>query len=74
MLSTGEDVPHGQSLRARVLVLEVGPGDVDARRLTMCQADAAGGLYAAAMAGFVRSIADAYPTIILAVGRPSRPG
>jgi hypothetical protein len=63
VLSTGEDVPHGQSLRARVLVLEVGPGDVDARRLTACQADAAGGLYAAAMAGFVRSIAGAYPTI-----------
>jgi hypothetical protein len=63
VLSTGEDVPHGQSLRARVLVLEVGPGDVDAARLTACQADAAGGLYAAAMAGFVRSIAEAYPTI-----------
>ncbi len=63
VLSTGEDVPHGQSLRARVLVLEVGPGDVDADRLTACQADAASGLYAAAMAGFVRSIADAYPTI-----------
>lgn len=63
VLSTGEDVPHGQSLRARVLVLEVGPGDVDARRLTACQTDAASGLYASAMSGFVRSIADGYPTI-----------
>ena len=26
-LSTGEDVPKGQSLRARLLVLEVSPGD-----------------------------------------------
>jgi hypothetical protein len=63
VLSTGEDVPHGQSLRARLLVLEVGPGDVDADRLSACQADAAAGRYAAAMAGFVRSVAGGYPTI-----------
>jgi hypothetical protein len=31
IISTGEDVPRGQSLRARMLVVEVGPGDVDPR-------------------------------------------
>lgn len=63
VLSTGEDVPRGQSLRARVLVLEVGPGDVDEELLSLCQADAAAGLYAAAMAGFIGSIARRYGAI-----------
>jgi hypothetical protein len=63
VLSTGEDVPRGQSLRARVLVLEVGPGDVNEELLTLSQADAAAGLYAAAMAGFIRSIAGRYGAI-----------
>jgi Domain of unknown function (DUF3854) len=63
VLSTGEDVPRGQSLRARVLVLEVGPGDVDERLLALCQADAAAGLLAQAMAGFIRSVAGRYAAI-----------
>ena len=63
VLSTGEDVPRGQSLRARVLVLEVEPGDVNEERLSACQADAAAGLYAAAMAGFIGSIAGRYGAI-----------
>jgi hypothetical protein len=29
ILSTGEDVPRGQSLRARMLVLGLGPGQLD---------------------------------------------
>ena len=57
ILSTGEDVPLGQSLRARVLVLELGPTDLDWAALGSCQADAANGLYAAAMAGFVQWVA-----------------
>jgi hypothetical protein len=63
VLSTGEDVPRGQSLRARVLVLEVGPADVNQELLSLCQADAAAGLYAAAMAGFIGSIAGRYGEI-----------
>ena len=58
ILSTGEDVPRGQSLRARLLVLELSPGDLgepgNAPRLSQCQAEAAEGLYALAMAGFIR--------------------
>lgn len=57
ILSTGEDVPRGQSLRARILVLEVEPGDIDTTTLSACQADAAAGLMSAAMAGFIHSIA-----------------
>jgi hypothetical protein len=53
VLSTGEDNPRTHSVRARVLVVEVGPGDVDFGRLTACQADAAAGLYAGAMSAYV---------------------
>jgi hypothetical protein len=63
ILSTGEDVPRGQSLRARLLVLEVAPGDVRTNPLTACQQDAAAGLYAEALAGFLRWLAPHYPTI-----------
>ncbi|MFI5165003.1 MAG: hypothetical protein ACHQQS_00115 [Thermoanaerobaculales bacterium] len=57
VVSTGEDVPKGLSLRARILILEVGQGDVDIARLTEAQKDAAAGLYAAAMAGYVQYLA-----------------
>jgi hypothetical protein len=63
VLSTGEDTPRGQSLRARLLVLEVSPGDIDLVRLTACQRDAAEGMYAASMAGFVCWIAPRYKEI-----------
>ena len=60
ILSTGEDVPRGQSLRARLFVLEVSPGDVDWAQLTQCQQDAADGLYAQALSGFIRWLAPCY--------------
>src|SRR5262249_49077380 len=37
IVSTGEDVPRGHSLRARLLVIEVGAKDVNFGRLTDCQ-------------------------------------
>jgi hypothetical protein len=60
ILSTGEDVPRGQSLGARLFVIEIGPEDVNKERLTACQADAAAGLDAEAMAGFIRWLAPRY--------------
>jgi len=60
ILSTGEDVPRGQSLRARLLVLEFSPGDIDTGRLTPCQKDASAGLYAGALAGYLRWLASRY--------------
>jgi hypothetical protein len=62
VLSTGEDTPRGQSLRARLLVLEISPGDFGPAppdpnpTLTACQRDA-GGKYSAALAGFLRWLA-----------------
>jgi len=60
IVSTGEDIPQGQSLRARVLVLEVGPQDTDFTLLTQYQKDAAAGLYAQALAGFIQWFASRY--------------
>jgi hypothetical protein len=57
IVSTGEDVPRGHSLRARLLIIEVEPGDVDFVRLSACQADAAVGIYAGVMAAYVRWLA-----------------
>jgi hypothetical protein len=57
-VATGEDIPRGQSLRARMLVLELSPGALDWQRLMACQRDAAEGMYATAMAGFVRWLAE----------------
>ncbi|MGA2253366.1 MAG: hypothetical protein ABSG53_01790 [Thermoguttaceae bacterium] len=53
-LSTGEDVPDGQSLNSRGLVLLVGSGDVEWDQVTTCQGHAASGLFAMAMAGFLQ--------------------
>jgi len=66
ILCTGEDIPNGQSLRARIFVSEVrktGPGAVDLTKLSICQRDAASGLYAQAMAGFIRWLAPRYQDI-----------
>ena len=57
IISTGEDIPSGQSLRARLLVLELTPGEIPADALSAAQADAASGLLAAAMAGYLRWLA-----------------
>jgi hypothetical protein len=60
ILSTGEELPRGQSLRARLLLLELPAGSLDWQRLTVCQQDAAAGLYAQAFAGFIRWLAPQY--------------
>jgi hypothetical protein len=60
ILSTGEEVPHGQSLRARLLILEHAPDTLNWKQLTVCQQDAASGRYAEALAGFVRWLAPRY--------------
>jgi hypothetical protein len=37
VLSTGEDTPEGHSVRARMLILELSPGDIDPAKLTAAQ-------------------------------------
>ncbi|MGE5609478.1 MAG: hypothetical protein ACM359_09500 [Bacillota bacterium] len=57
VFSTGEEVPLGESLRSRLLISEIGPGDIDPQNLTRCQADAREGWYAGAMSGFIQWLA-----------------
>lgn len=65
ILSTGEDVPRGESLRSRMLVLEVSPGMVPfGERLSSFQSDAAAGRYASAMSAFLAWLAPRYDSVL----------
>ncbi len=59
-IATGEDLPRGGSILARILVLELGPAELDLRNLNDFQRDAEGGLYATALAGYVRWLAGGF--------------
>lgn len=60
VLGTGEAVPPGQSIRARLLIVEVSAGEVDRTVLSMCQRAGQEGLLAAAMGAFVVRLAGRY--------------
>jgi hypothetical protein len=60
ILSTGEDIPRGQSVRTRLLILELPNGSILTSDLSECQRDAHAGLYAEAMGGFVQRFAGRY--------------
>jgi hypothetical protein len=72
VLSTGEEVPAGHSIRARLFVLEVPAGGMAWELLTQCQADAAAGLHSEAMAGYVRWLATRYEEVQMRL--PARVG
>ncbi len=63
LLSTGEDIPNGQSLRARLVILEVTKGAVDKGVLTARQREAEAGLYASALSAFIEWLAPQYDTV-----------
>ena len=63
ILSSGEDVPRGESLRSRGLFLEVSRKQVDLVRLTEAQDAAAAGLFAQAMAAYVQWLAPQIDTL-----------
>ena len=60
VLATGEEVPRGQSLRARMLIVDLRPAEVDRALLTECQSSARQGQLAVAMAAFLSWIAGQY--------------
>ncbi len=60
VLATGEEVPQGQSIRARLLIVEVGPGEVNRTRLSECQGTAQEGRFAESMGAFLSWIARHY--------------
>ena len=63
ILSSGEDVPRGQSLRARLLVIEVEPKDVDWAALTQSQKQASKGQLARALSGYICWVLGRYEMI-----------
>lgn len=60
ILSTGEENVRGQSIRARVLTIEVRKGDVHFERLGRLQGAARDGEFAALMAAFIAYLAPRY--------------
>jgi hypothetical protein len=66
IVSTGEDAAAVRSVQARMLVLDVSPGDLGPPppahnpTLTACQKDGAAGLYAQALSAFVQWLAPRY--------------
>ncbi len=60
LLATGEEVPQGHSVRARLLIVELRPGDVDRAALTRSQNDAEEAQYATAMGGYLAWVAGRY--------------
>jgi hypothetical protein len=69
ILSTGEDIPRGHSVRARLLILEIATGAIKSGPLTECQRDAQSGLYAGAMAGFLKWLAHNYEDLRTSFGQ-----
>ena len=55
LLSTGEDVPEGHSVRGRMLVMELAPNSIDPPKLSQAQAKLAS--YSAAMSDWVMWLA-----------------
>ena len=63
VLGTGEAVPPGQSIRARLLIVEVGAGEVQQSALSAGQRAGQSGLLAAAMGAFVVWLARRYDEV-----------
>lgn len=57
ILSTGEDIPGGHSLRARILVLELALGEINGPELSAAQTAAAQAKYAKSMAAYLQWLA-----------------
>ena len=64
ILSTGEDVPNGHSLRARMLICELSKNDVRWDHLTKCQNEARGGRYAQCLSAFIQWVACRYQDLV----------
>jgi hypothetical protein len=57
ILSTGEEIPTGQSIRARCFILEFGPNTIDKDKLTEAQKRGAAGIYCRAFTAYLQWLA-----------------
>jgi len=55
ILSTGEDIPQGHSVRARMIIMEASPGDVKLDALTIAQKNRS--LYSTLLASLIQELA-----------------
>ena len=60
ILTSGEDLPQGHSLRARMMILEISPGEANLDILTQMQVDASEGLLAQAMSAYLQWLARSF--------------
>ena len=67
VISSGEDLPSGHSIRARVLILETEPQMMDWDKVTEIQAKAKAGALAEAMAGYLQWLAPQYDSLASAL-------
>lgn len=56
VMSTGEDTPEGHSVRARMMIMELSPGDITSERLTKAQKNRH--LYTATTVGLIKYLAE----------------
>ena len=56
VIATGEDIPRGHSLRARLLVYEMQPGEIRCPELTRLQAAGRSGQFAGVMAAYIQRL------------------
>ncbi len=63
LLITGEETPHGESLRGRMAIMEVARGDVRLDQLSQAQRHGTAGSYAVAMAGYLQWLAPQLDTL-----------
>jgi hypothetical protein len=63
VLATGEEVPQGQSIRARLLIIEIGPEEVERTALTECQKFGQQGRFSVSMGAFLVWMAGQYEVL-----------
>jgi hypothetical protein len=63
VLATGEEVPQVQSIRARLLIIDVGPDEVDRATLTECQKAGQQGRLSTSMGAFLMWMAGQYESL-----------
>jgi hypothetical protein len=61
ILSTGEDTPEGHSVRARMMICELSPGDIDPKNLTIAQNNRK--LYPVAVTALIKSLCKKCPDL-----------
>lgn len=63
ILATGEELPRGHSLRSRLVICTLEPGDIDPKRLSACQRDAEAGHYGQVVAAYAQWMAARFEAV-----------